>query len=94
MILCRTGLRGCNSKCEENLARPRCDSFEASAIRLAIKQGLTNERAAYLDYAASAARPYARSTFSIMLRRDAKPIPKVAPMTAAVTARWRARSLA
>jgi hypothetical protein len=52
------------------MARPRCDIFDASAIRAAIDRGVTTERAAYLAYAATAGRPYARSTFSLMLRRD------------------------
>ena len=49
--------------------RPRCDPFDVSAVRIAIERGETTERAAYLAYAATAGRPYARSTFSIMLRR-------------------------
>jgi hypothetical protein len=40
------------------------------AIRSAIKRGETTERAAYLDYASTAARPYARSTFALMLKRQ------------------------
>lgn len=52
------------------MARPRCDVFDAPAIRAAIDKGATTERAAYLAYAATAGRPYARSTFSLMLRRD------------------------
>jgi hypothetical protein len=48
--------------------RPRCDPVDAAAIRLAIERGETNERAAYRAYAATAARPYARSSFTIMLK--------------------------
>jgi CRISPR-associated endonuclease Cas1 len=51
------------------MARPRCDLFDASAIRTAIDRGETTERSAYLAYAATAARPYARSTFALMLKR-------------------------
>jgi CRISPR-associated endonuclease Cas1 len=50
------------------MARPRSDPFDALAIRAAIACGETTERAAYLTYASSAGRPYARSTFSYMLR--------------------------
>jgi hypothetical protein len=45
------------------MARSRCDPFDVAAIRAAIGRGETSERAAYLAYAASAGRPYARSTF-------------------------------
>jgi hypothetical protein len=54
------------------MARPRSDPFDAVAIRAAIDCGETTERAAYLTYAASAGRPYARSTFSHMLGRAAR----------------------
>jgi CRISP-associated protein Cas1 len=53
------------------MARPRCDPFDASAIHAAINRGETTERAAYLAYAATAGRPYARSTFALMLRNVA-----------------------
>jgi CRISPR-associated endonuclease Cas1 len=36
---------------------------------LSIDRGETNERAAYIAYAATAGRPYARSTFALMLRQ-------------------------
>jgi CRISP-associated protein Cas1 len=48
--------------------RPRCDPFDAPAIRAAIVSGETTERRAYEVYAATAARPYARSSFDVMLR--------------------------
>ena len=51
------------------MARPRCDSFDVATIRAAVVQGKATERAAYLAYAATAARPYARSTFALMLKR-------------------------
>lgn len=53
------------------MARPRCDGFDAAGVRAAIEQGKATERAAYLAYAATAARPYARSTFALMLRNAA-----------------------
>jgi hypothetical protein len=53
------------------MARPRCDPFDAPAIRAAINRGETTERGAYLAYATTAGRPYARSTFALMLRNAA-----------------------
>ena len=53
------------------MARPRCDGFDAARVSAAIEQGKATERAAYLAYAATAARPYARSTFALMLRNAA-----------------------
>jgi CRISPR/Cas system-associated endonuclease Cas1 len=50
------------------MARPRCDGFDAASVRTAIEQGKATERATYLAYAATAARPYARSTFALVLR--------------------------
>jgi CRISPR-associated endonuclease Cas1 len=61
--------------------RPRCDVFDARTIRAAIEHGETTERAAYLNYSATAARPYARSTFSILLRRTREPESKAKPAT-------------
>jgi CRISP-associated protein Cas1 len=61
------------------VSRPRCDPFDAAAIRAAIANGEASERAAYLAYASTAARPYARSTFTIMLRQRptlARPRPR------------------
>jgi CRISPR-associated endonuclease Cas1 len=48
--------------------RPRCDPFDAAMIRDAIAKGETTERRAYEAYASTAARPYARSSFDVMLR--------------------------
>jgi CRISPR-associated protein Cas1 len=53
------------------MARPRCDGFDAASVRAAIDQGKATERTSYLAYAATAARPYARSTFALMLRNAA-----------------------
>lgn len=53
------------------MARPRCDGFDAASVRTAIEQGKATERASYLAYAAIAARPYARSTFTLLLRKAA-----------------------
>ena len=50
------------------MGRPRCDVFDPPAIRAAIAKGETTERGAYEAYASTAARPYARSSFDIMLR--------------------------
>ena len=68
--------------------RPRCDPFNAPAIRSAIERGETTERAAYLGYAASAARPYARSTFTVLLKRG-EPIEAKAATRVDVLERWR-----
>jgi len=70
--------------------RPRCDVFDARAIRAAIERGEISERAAYLDYAATAARPYARSTFSVLLKRGDAIEPK--PQCADTLERWRERA--
>ncbi len=51
------------------MGRPRCDSFDAAAIIAAIGKGETTPLRAYQDYAATAARPYARATFETYLRR-------------------------
>jgi CRISPR/Cas system-associated endonuclease Cas1 len=58
------------------MARPRCDTFDASLIRATIANGETTPRQAYEAYAACAARPYARSTWELLLKR-----PKAAPTT-------------
>jgi CRISPR-associated endonuclease Cas1 len=56
--------------------RSRCDPFDAIAIRAAIAKGEMTERRAYEAYASSAARPYARSSFDVMLRsRKLRSIP-------------------
>jgi CRISP-associated protein Cas1 len=51
------------------VARARCDPFDIAGIRAAIASGQISERVAYLNYASGAARPFARSTFSGILRR-------------------------
>ncbi len=61
------------------MARARCDPFDVHAARRAIEQG-ASERALYLDYSASAARPYARSTFSILLRRGESAVVSAEPL--------------
>ena len=76
------------------MSRPRCDPFDPAAIRSAIERGETSERALYLAYAATAGRPYARSTFSAMLRRKVEPARRSSPQRptcAAVLDRWRER---
>jgi CRISPR-associated endonuclease Cas1 len=76
------------------MARPRSDPFDALAVRTAIDSGETTERAAYLTYAASAGRPYARSTFSNMLRhaeRVGPPAPNDC-VNGEAPDRWRDRS--
>jgi len=79
------------------MARPRCDPFDIAAVRAAIDKG-SPERAEYAAYASRAARPYARSTFSTMLRADrAKPLalapslPSQGPEGDAADAHWRER---
>jgi CRISPR-associated protein Cas1 len=75
------------------MARPRSDPFNVLAIRSAIKRGETTERAAYLDYASTAARPYARSTFALMLKREEPDREDGEALTCAdVLDRWRERS--
>jgi len=51
------------------MARPRCDPFDAAAIIAAIGKGETTPLRAYQDYAATAARPYARASFETVLQR-------------------------
>jgi CRISPR-associated protein Cas1 len=76
------------------MARPRCDQFDLDAARAAIASGEKSERAVYLEYAATAGRPYARSTFSIMLcrRAVAVEVARVANDAAAPIDRWRDKS--
>jgi CRISPR-associated protein Cas1 len=64
------------------VARPRSDPFDALAIAKAIARGETTERAAYLAYASTAGRPYARSSFSNMLRSADAPPPAMRPTPA------------
>jgi CRISP-associated protein Cas1 len=74
------------------MARQRCDPFDIAAVRAAIDRGEQSERAAYLAYASTAARPYARSTFSVMVRAKQR-VPKAAslPNIAAPDHHWRER---
>jgi CRISPR-associated protein Cas1 len=51
------------------MGRPRCDPFDAAAIIAAIGKGETTPLRAYQDYAATAARPYARASFETLLQR-------------------------
>jgi hypothetical protein len=51
------------------MGRPRCDPFDAAAIIAAIGKGETTPLRAYQDYAATAARPYARASFETVLQR-------------------------
>jgi CRISPR-associated endonuclease Cas1 len=51
------------------MARARSDTFDAAAIRAAIANGEITPRQAYAAYASCAARPYARSTWELLLRR-------------------------
>jgi CRISPR/Cas system-associated endonuclease Cas1 len=93
MDLRRTDPRDGRAKWEEKtLSRTRCDPFDPAAIRSAIEQGRVSERTAYLEYASTAGRPYARSTFSLMVRRKVAPKPKPeAPTCAEIAERWRER---
>jgi hypothetical protein len=62
------------------MSRARCDQFDVAAVRAAIDRGEQSERAAYLTYASTAARPYARSTFSVMLAKQRAPAPKASSL--------------
>jgi CRISP-associated protein Cas1 len=53
--------------------RSRCDPFDAPAIRAKIAKGETTERGAYAAYASTAAHPYARSSFDVLLRSRNSP---------------------
>ena len=61
------------------MGRPRCDPFDANAIALAIETGETTPLRAYEAYASVAARPYARSSWEVLLKNckhiktDSKP---------------------
>src|ERR1700684_2412417 len=61
------------------MGRPRCDPFNANAIALAIEAGETTPLRAYEAYASVAARPYARSSWEVLLKNckeietDSKP---------------------
>jgi CRISPR-associated endonuclease Cas1 len=49
------------------MGRPRCDPFDANAVALAIEAGETTPLRAYEAYASVAARPYARSSWEVLL---------------------------
>lgn len=51
------------------MARSRCDPFDALAISTAIKAGETTPLRAYEAYASTAARPYARASWEVMLKQ-------------------------
>ena len=51
------------------MGRLRCDAIDAAAIIAAIGRGETTPLRAYQDYAATAARPYARASFEAYLQR-------------------------
>jgi hypothetical protein len=79
------------------MARARCDQFDVAAVRAAIDRGEQSERAAYLAYASTAARPYARSTFSVMVRaKQRAPMPPMPQATSrpnlAAPDHWRERA--
>jgi CRISPR/Cas system-associated endonuclease Cas1 len=72
--------------------RPRCDPIPAS-IRDAIATGAISERLAYMQYASTAGRPYARSTFSLLVRRKAPPTIELETLTCtAALSSWRERA--
>ena len=61
------------------MGRPRCDPFDAAAIIAAIRSGKTTPLRAYQDYAAVAARPYARASFETVLQRHQRHAPSREP---------------
>jgi hypothetical protein len=52
------------------MPRPRCDPFDANAVALAIEAGETTPLRAYEAYASVAARPYARSSWEVLLKTN------------------------
>jgi CRISP-associated protein Cas1 len=52
-----------------NMGRPRCDPFDMLAIIADLDAGKTTPLKAYQEYASVAARPYARSTFDLLLQQ-------------------------
>ncbi len=64
------------------MARPRCDPFDAAAIIAAIGKGETTPLRAYQEYAATAARPYARASFETVLQRHQRLGPSPEPQPA------------
>ena len=65
------------------MGRPRCDPFDATAVIAAIGKGETTPLRAYQDYAATAARPYARASFETALQRHQRLGPSPEPGPAA-----------
>ena len=55
------------------MSRPRCDPFDAGAILKAIEAGETTRLRAYEAYASTAAKPYARSSWEVMLKQYRQP---------------------
>ncbi len=68
------------------MGRPRCDPFDAAAIIASIGKGQTTRLRAYQDYAASAARPFARASFETVLQRHQRLGPSRDPALAAAPA--------
>ena len=68
------------------MARPRCDPFDATAVIAAIAKGETTPLRAYQDYAATAARPYARASFETVLQRHQRLGPSPEPRPAVSSA--------
>jgi CRISP-associated protein Cas1 len=52
------------------MGRPRCDPFDANAVSQAIEAGKTTPLRAYEAYASVAAKPYARSSWEVMLKNN------------------------
>jgi CRISPR/Cas system-associated endonuclease Cas1 len=52
------------------MGRPRCDPFDANTVALAIEAGETTPLRAYEAYASVAARPYARSSWEVLLKNN------------------------
>jgi hypothetical protein len=50
------------------MGRPRCDPIDAFHVLNALADGSTTPLAAYREYASTAARPYARSTWEVLIR--------------------------
>jgi CRISP-associated protein Cas1 len=57
------------------MGRPRCDPFDALASIADLDAGKSTPLKAYHDYAAVAARPYARSTFELLLQQARRGVP-------------------
>jgi CRISPR-associated endonuclease Cas1 len=51
------------------MGRTRCDPFDAEEVCIAIEAGETTPLRAYEKYASTAARPYARSSWEVMLKQ-------------------------